>query len=245
MKRFLIFVFLFTLTNLSSFAQSERKLNNDGVELYNQKKFSDAELNFRKAIEKNQNSFPPRFNLGNSYYKQENYEESIKNYQELLQKTDDKELKSKLYHNIGNSYLKSNKIEQSVESYKNALKLNPNDMDTKYNLSYALSLLKNNQQQNQKNQNQENKNDKQDKNQDNQQNNNDNKDKENKDKQNQQNQNEQQDKQEQKSQPQQQDSKISKEQAERILEALKNNEKDLQKELRKKKGGIIKTDKDW
>jgi len=241
MKRFFIFVFLFTLTNLSSFAQSERKLNNDGVELYNQKKFSDAELNFRKAIEKNQNSFPPRFNLGNSYYKQENYEESIKNYQELLQKTDDKELKSKLYHNIGNSYLKSNKIEQSIEAYKNALKLNPNDMDTKYNLSYALSLLKNNQQQNQKNQNQQNQNDKQDKNQDNQQN----KDKENKDKQNQQNQNEQQDKQEQKSQPQQRESKISKEQAERILEALKNNEKDLQKELRKKKGGIIKTDKDW
>lgn len=241
MKRFLIFVFLFTLTNLSSFAQSERKLNNDGVELYNQKKFSDAELNFRKAIEKNQNSLPPRFNLGNSYYKQENYEESIKNYQELLRKTDDKELKSKLYHNIGNSYLKSNKIEQSIEAYKNALKLNPNDQDTKYNLSYALSLLKNNQQQNQKNQNQQNQNDKQDKNQDNQQN----KDKENKDKQNQQNQNEQQDKQEQKSQPQQRESKISKEQAERILEALKNNEKDLQKELRKKKGGIIKTDKDW
>jgi len=241
MKRFFIFVFLFTLTNLSSFAQSERKLNNDGVELYNQKKFSDAELNFRKAIEKNQNSFPPRFNLGNSYYKQENYEESIKNYQELLRKTDDKELKSKLYHNIGNSYLKSNKIEQSIEAYKNALKLNPNDQDTKYNLSYALSLLKNNQQQNQKNQNQQNQNDKQDKNQDNQQN----KDKENKDKQNQQNQNEQQDKQEQKSQPQQRESKISKEQAERILEALKNNEKDLQKELRKKKGGIIKTDKDW
>jgi tetratricopeptide (TPR) repeat protein len=241
MKRFLIFVFLFTLTNLSSFAQSERKLNNDGVELYNQKKFSEAELNFRKALEKNQNSFPPRFNLGNSYYKQENYEESIKNYKELLQKTDDKELKSKLYHNIGNSYLKSNKIEQSIEAYKNALKLNPNDQDTKYNLSYALSLLKNNQQQNQKNQNQQNQNDKQDKNQDNQQN----KDKENKDKQNQQNQNEQQDKQEQKSQPQQRESKISKEQAERILEALKNNEKDLQKELRKKKGGIIKTDKDW
>ena len=241
MKRFFIFVFLFTLTNLSSFAQSERKLNNDGVELYNQKKFSDAELNFRKAIEKNQNSLPPRFNLGNSYYKQENYEESIKNYKELLQKTDDKELKSKLYHNIGNSYLKSNKIEQSIEAYKNALKLNPNDQDTKYNLSYALSLLKNNQQQNQKNQNQQNQNDKQDKNQDNQQN----KDKENKDKQNQQNQNEQQDKQEQKSQPQQRESKISKEQAERILEALKNNEKDLQKELRKKKGGIIKTDKDW
>ncbi len=241
MKRFFIFVFLFTLTNLSSFAQSERKLNNDGVELYNQKKFSDAELNFRKAIEKNQNSLPPRFNLGNSYYKQENYEESIKNYQELLRKTDDKELKSKLYHNIGNSYLKSNKIEQSIEAYKNALKLNPNDQDTKYNLSYALSLLKNNQQQNQKNQNQQNQNDKQDKNQDNQQK----KDKENKDKQNQQNQNEQQDKQEQKSQPQQRESKISKEQAERILEALKNNEKDLQKELRKKKGGIIKTDKDW
>ncbi len=242
MKKFALLL-LILLFNSNGFSQSERRLNNDGVDLYNQKKFSDAEINFRKAIEKNPESIPPKFNLGNSYYKQEKFDESLKNYQELLQKTDNKELKSKIYHNIGNSLLKSNKIEQSVEAYKNALKLNPNDLDTKYNLSYALSLLKNNQQRNQNQQNQ--KNNKQDQNKDNQQNQNENENKENKDKQNQQNQNQQNNNEQQQQKQQQTEAKISKEQAEKILEALKNNEKDLQKELRKQKGRVIKTDKDW
>lgn len=241
MRRICLIIIIIFLANNYVFSQSERKLNNDGIDLYNQKKYSEAELNFRKAIEKNPNSVPSKFNLGNSYYKQEKFDESLKNYQELLQKTEDKELKSKIYHNIGNSLLKSNKIEQSVEAYKNALKLNPNDLDTKYNLSYALSLLKNNQQ----NQNQQNQKDnKQDKNKDQQQNQNQNE--ENKDKEKQQDQNQQQQNQQQKEKQQQQsEAKISKEQAEKILEALKNNEKDLQKELRKQKGRVLKTDKDW
>ena len=69
--------------------------------------------------------------------------------------------------------------------------------------------------------------------------------KENKNKQNQQNQNQQNNNEQQQQKQQQSDAKISKEQAEKILEALKNNEKDLQKELRKQKGRVIKTDKDW
>lgn len=244
MREIIISFLIFSLVHISLIAQSERKLNNDGVELYNQKKFSEAELNFRKALEKNPEAIPPKFNLGNSYYKQENYDESIKNYQELLQKTNDKALKSKIFHNIGNSYLKSNKLEQSVEAYKNALKLNPNDMDTKYNLSYVLALLQNNQQKNQNNQNQQQQNqkDKQEENKNNQQDNNQ-KNEQNNQQQNDKKENQQNPPQQEK--PQQTDAKISKEQAERILEALKNNEKDLQKELRKKKGGIIKTDKDW
>ncbi len=243
MRRICLIIITVFFADIYLFSQSERKLNNDGVDLYNQKKYSEAELNFRKAIEKNPNSVPSKFNLGNSYYKQEKFDESAKNYQELLQKTEDKELKSKIYHNIGNSLLKSNKIEQSVEAYKNALKLNPNDLDTKYNLSYALSLLKNNQQ-NQNQQNQNNKN--QDKNKEQQQQQNQNQNEENKDKEKQQNQNEQQqNQQQQEKQQQQSEAKISKDQAEKILEALRNNEKDLQKELRKQKGRVLKKDKDW
>lgn len=243
MKKICLIIITIFFANINVFTQSERKLNNEGVDLYNQKKYSDAEINFRKAIEKNPESIPSKFNLGNSYYKQEKFDESLKGYQELLQKTEDKELKSKIYHNIGNSLLKSNKIEQSVEAYKNALKLNPKDLDTKYNLSYALSLLKNNQQQNQNQQNQNNKNQDQNKEQQQQ---NQNQNEENKNKEKQQNQNEKQQNQEQQKREQQQNqAKISKEQAEKILDALKNNEKDLQKKLRKQKGGIIKTDKDW
>jgi len=156
-----------------------------------------------------------------------------------------------LQHNIGNSLLKSQKLEESVNAYKNGLKLNPNDADTKYNLSYALSLLKDkqNQQKNDQNNKEQKKDNKQNKDgQNKDQNKQDNKD-QNQDKQNQQNQNQQQ--QNQKDQQTKQDalkqkpSKISKEESERILNALKNNEKDLQKKLRKKAGNVVRTEKDW
>ncbi len=61
--------------------------------------------------------------------------------------------KAKLYYNIGNSLLKSQKIKESVGAYKESLKLNPNDQQAKYNLSYALNMLKNPNQDQQQNQN--------------------------------------------------------------------------------------------
>ncbi|MGQ9799331.1 MAG: tetratricopeptide repeat protein, partial [Ignavibacterium sp.] len=101
-------------------AQSVRKLNNDGVDLYEQKKYADAEVNFRKVLEKNADDFISNFNLGDSYYKQQKYDEAIKSYQDALGKTNDDLSKAKVYHNIGNSLLKANKIEESIEAYKNA-----------------------------------------------------------------------------------------------------------------------------
>jgi len=165
-----------------------------------------------------------------------------------LESAKDNDRKAKVYHNIGNSLLKSDKVEQSVEAYKTALKYNPNDNDTKYNLSYALELLKN------KDKNQQNKNDQNKKDQDKQDKQNQNQDK------NQDQQSQEQNKQDQqqsqpkdqeakqdntKQQPQPKEEKISKEEAQRILDALKNNEKDLQKQIRKRSGQIKKTDKDW
>jgi len=219
-----------------SFAQSTRGLINDGVNLYNEKKFSDAEVNFKKGTEKNPESFEAKFNLGDTYYKQQRYDEAIKSFQSALANAKSDEEKAKIYHNIGNSLIKSQKIKESIGAYEEALKLNPNDQETKYNLSYALNMLKNqNQKQNQKN----------DKNKD------QNKDqqKQNQDQQNKQDQQKQdQQKQNQLQQPQnlkQQEQKISKEEAERILDALKNNEKDLQKQLRRVRGQKVKTEKDW
>ncbi len=250
MKRY-FFVLLIISIQVISVGQSTRSMNNDGVDLYKDGKFNDAEINFKKSIESEPELFESKFNLGDTYYKQGKYDEAIKTYQSLQSQTNDNELKAKLQHNIGNSLLKSQKLEESVNAYKNALKLNPNDEDTKYNLSYALSLLKDKQNQqkndqNNKDQKNDNKQNKDEQNKD--QNKQDNKDQK-QDKQNQQNQNQQQ--QNQKDQQTKQDalkqkpSKISKEESERILNALKNNEKDLQKKLRKKAGNVIRTDKDW
>ncbi|MCW8809999.1 MAG: tetratricopeptide repeat protein [Ignavibacteriaceae bacterium] len=219
-----------------AFAQSTRGLVNDGVNLYNEKKFSDAEVNFKKGSENAPDNFEAKFNLGDAYYKQQRYDEAIKSFQSALANAKTDEEKAKIYHNVGNSLLNSQKIKESIGAYKESLKLNPNDQETKYNLSYALNMLKN-QNQNQK-QNQKNDKNK-DQNKDQQKQNQDQQQKKDQQKQDQQKQNQQQQNQKQKEQ------KISKAEAERILDALKNNEKDLQKQLRRVRGQKVKTEKDW
>jgi tetratricopeptide (TPR) repeat protein len=246
---FRILIFIITsilITAEVALGQSVRSLNNSGVDSYKKQQFVDAEVNFKKGLEKSKESYELNYNLGDAYYKQQRYDEAIKSFQNSLAHTEDGMMKSKAFHNIGNSLLKSQKIKESVEAYKNSLKLNPDDKDTKYNLSYALSLLKQQQDQQQnKNQN--------DKNQDNKDQKDQNKnDQQNKNKDDQKDQKQDQQKEQNKDQTAQQDKlkqpekdKISKEEAERILQALKNNEKDLQKKLRKKVGVPITTDKDW
>jgi len=226
------FAVLFLIFLMTVNAQSHRSLINDGVDLYKEGKFADAEVNFKKGLEKKPDLFQGHFNLGDAYYKQGRYDEAIQSYKNALSFTEDKLNKAKVFHNIGNALLKSQKYQESIEAYKNALKLNPDDLETKYNLSYALNMLKQKQNQNQKNQ---------DKNQNKQ---NDDK-KNNQDKNNQDKQNQQDKDQNKQNQSQQQKNQITKEDAQRILEALKNNEQDLQKKLRKIKGRAVVVDKDW
>jgi len=224
-------LFFFSFSYQFTIAQSTRGLINDGVDLYKEQKFADAEVNFKKGVEKNPESFESKFNLGDAYYKQERYDEAIKTFQSSFVNAKNDEEKAKIFHNIGNSLLKSQKVKESIGAYKEALKLNPNDQETKYNLSYALNMLKNpgqNQQQDDQNK---------DQNQD------QNKDQQKQDQQ-QQNQDQQQQNQQQQSQ-EQKEQELTKQEAEKILEALKNNEKDLQKQLRKIKGQRVKTEKDW
>ncbi len=241
-------VFSLALFAPALFAQSTRSYVNKGVDLYKEGKAADSEVEFKKGLEKSPNNFQANFNLGDSYYKEQNYPDALKAYSSALSKTNNNLLKAKVYHNIGNALLQSKKYKESVNAYANSLKLNPNDQDTKYNLSYALSMMKNPDKN--KNQNKNNKNDKNKKNQDNKnQNKNDqNKNDQNKNQNQNQNQNNQQNQnknqQNQGNNGQSQD-KISKQQAETILNAIKNDEKDLQKQVRKIKGTPVKTDKDW
>jgi len=231
---------LFFLNDQITLAQSTRGLVNDGVDFYKEQKFADAEVNFKKGTEKSPDSFEAKFNLGDAYYKQQRYDEAIKSFQSAFVNARSDEEKAKIFHNVGNSLLKSQKVKESVGAYKEALKLNPNDQETKYNLSYALNMLKN-QNQNQQNQNQDQNKDQQDQNQQNQD-----QQKQDQQKQDQQQQNQDQQQQNQQQQSQEQkEQELTKQEAEKILEALKNNEKDLQKQLRKIKGQRVKTEKDW
>jgi tetratricopeptide (TPR) repeat protein len=235
MKNVLRILYVTTLVFCGSiYAQSTRSLVNEGVDQYYQKKYNDAEVNFKKGIEKMPDSFQGNYNLGDAYYKQQRYDEAMKQYGASLTKTKDKDQMAKVYHNIGNTYLKQQKYKESIESYKNSLKLNPKDEDTKYNLSYALNMMNNKQDQN--------KDKNKDKNKDQNKKDQDKKDQDKKDQDK-----KDQDKKDQNKQDQQpkDKNKISKDEAERILNALKNDEKDLQKKLRKHVGVPVKTEKDW
>ena len=247
----IIAAFLFAQKNN---AQSVRDLVNDGVEKYEKGNFADSEVDFKKGLAKDNQNFQGYFNLGDALYKQGRYDDAIKSYQNSLQFTKARENQAKVFHNIGNSLLKANKLKESVEAYKNALKNNPEDMDTKYNLSYALNKMKQqdkqNKDKNDKNKDNKDKNkdkNKQDQNKDQNKDQDKKDDKQNKDQQNNQDQQKQdpQKNDQQQQQQQQQQDKMSKQEAERILNALKNNEADLQKELRKHKGKVIKREKDW
>jgi tetratricopeptide (TPR) repeat protein len=229
------FLLLIVLLPQGLSGQSLRGSVNDGVDFYKQKKYADAEIKFKKGLDAEPNSFEANFNLGDAYYKQNRYEQALNAYNTALSEAKTNEQKAGVYHNMGNTFLKSQKLQESINAYKNALKLNPHDQETKYNLSYALSQLKNQQNQNNQNQNNQDQKDQQDKNQNQNQN------------QNQQNQNKPNQNKEtaQDNLKQREKDKISKEEAERILQALRNNEKDLQKKLRKKVGIPVETEKDW
>lgn len=246
----IVIVCCFFVGTLSADAQSVRSLINGGNDKYADKNFADAEVDYRKALERDIATVPGHFNLGNSLYKQDKYDESIKSFEDAIQKSETISAKAKAYYNLGDAYVKSEKYREAVKAFTESLKLNPTDFDAKYNLSYSLNKLRDQQQQqqNQKNDKNQDKNkDKQDQNKQEQQNQDQNKqeqDKKDQDQQNQDNQDQQQqNRQQQRSQ--QQERQMSKADAERILEVLKNNEKEVQKKLRPRAASRTKTEKDW
>ncbi|MCX7736026.1 MAG: tetratricopeptide repeat protein [Candidatus Kapabacteria bacterium] len=232
MKFFISIILSLALIHNLGFSESPKKFIREGNKNYKDGKFIDAEVQYKKALEADSNSLKANFNLGNSLYKQGRFDESGSIYQNLASQNIDKDVLAKAYHNLGNSLLKAKKYSESIDAYKRSLRLKPDDVDTKYNLEYARKMLIQEQQQKQQNQkNQQNK-DKQDQkqNQNNQDKNKDNKDK-NKD--NQQSQANNQEQKQDKNQKNQQEPKISKEDAQRMLNAIRNDEKKVQKDVRK------------
>ncbi|MEN8201282.1 MAG: hypothetical protein ABFS28_01715 [Bacteroidota bacterium] len=244
------------LTGLTVFAQNDRKVIRQGVKAYQDGDFSEAEVQFRKAGDLNRESFEAEFNTGAAMYGQEKYEETVKQYEDIVDRSEDPETLAKVWHNIGNSFLEAGQYEPSIEAYKNSLRNNPADMDTKYNLAYARQRLEEQEQQQQQNQDQQDQQnqdqqDQQNQDQQDQQNQDqDQQDQQNQDQQDQQNQ-DQQDQQNQDQQDQQdQEAKpleISKEDAERMLNAIQQQEKDVKEKVDKKKAAAakVKTEKDW
>ena len=235
-------------------AQSENKLIRRGNNAFDDGNFQKAEIDYRKALEKNNNSLKGEFNLGGAMYKQESFEEAAKTFETLAGQKLTPAQKSASYHNLGNSLMHLQQFEPAIEAYKNALRQNPKDVDSKYNLEYAKRMLQQQQQQQQdKDQNQ----DQDQKDKEDQEDKQDKQDQEKKDeeqKQDQQQQKDQkqnqdnQDQQQQQQQQQQQPKQISKEDAERMLQALKDNEKKTLEKIKLEKlksAKKVKSEKDW
>jgi Ca-activated chloride channel family protein len=241
------FVLAFLLVcGVQVFAQEEKKFILDGNKQYTGKNYTDAEKKYKEGLTKNKDSYKGSFNLGDAYYQQKKYEEAAEQFQMLTHRATSKDTLAKAYHNLGNSLLQSKKYEESISAYKNALKNNPNDEDTRYNLAYAQKML---QQQQQQDKNDNNKDDKDKKDNKDKDKNQDKKDKENKDKDKkddkQKDDKEKQDKDKQQQKPEQ--NQISKQDAQRLLDALQNDEKNLQDKMKKDKakGMKVEIEKDW
>ena len=220
-----------------SFAQNKKSFLRDGNKLYADSSYNESEIQYRKSLEKDQNYFKASFNLADAIYKQGRYEEASALFSALKDNAPTETDLAKVYHNLGNSLFKQQKLEEAITAYKSALRITPNDEQTRHNL--ALS-----KKQKQKQDQQGNKDNKQDQKE--------NKDGEQKEeqKENQQQEkkeNQQQKQDEQQKQPKEKKEEMSKEDAEKMLQAIEQQEKDLQQNLQKKKvkGKRVQVLKDW
>jgi len=221
--RSLLTVLVF-LISINSIAQNKKSFLRDGNKLYNDSSYNEAEMQYRKSLEKDQDYFNASFNLADAIYKQERYDEASALFNALEDNAPSKNDLAKVYHNLGNSLVKEQKLKEAINAYKNALRINPDDDDTRHNLALSTRMKQN--QENQENQEEQ---------------------KENQEEQKENQEEQKENQEEQKENPEENKQEMSKEAAEKMLEAIQEQEKDLQKEMQKKKvkGKKVKILKDW
>ncbi|MDD2576441.1 MAG: hypothetical protein PHG98_03255 [Bacteroidales bacterium] len=223
---------VFGILILFIFASCDKEKNylREGNRDFEEKQYAKAEDNFRKSLNIDSTYKKAQFNLANSTYKQnkeDQYNQSLLYYEKALAQDTimDTLFTANTLYNRGNTNFKlalldsiekgekyNEGLKKAVEDYKKTLKLNPQDTSAKYNLSLAMRLLKQNQNQNKQNKNQEDKN------------------------------------QQQKSKQQEQNKPKQNQDSKRMLEALKNNEKNTLEKLKKEKGKKVinsRNNKDW
>ena len=234
---FLLLLFAVAGTETLS-AQSAHKYRRDGDLMYDQREYRVAEESYRKAYEA-EPSAETSFNLGSAIYSQERYDEAVRQYESAIQKAADPGLKADAWYNLGNTYMNAGQLDKSIESYIESLKIRPEDIDTKKNLTLALQQLSQQQQQQQQQQQegeQQDENEQQEQQQEQQQ--------------QQQNQQQQQsgeqDSQDQESQAQPPPGEeLSRQEAEELLRIINSEDEKVQEKLRKGDRSAKKPKKDW
>lgn len=230
--------------------------------------FIEAEKKYRLGVSAKQNNVVGSYNLGNAYYRSELYDEAMLRHLEAIKNSVSKLEKHNAYHNIGNTLMQQKRCQEAVSAYKDALRNNPTDNETRYNLALAQECAKE-QGNGDGDGDDEDKDKDKDRDKDDKENSDENKDKEekNKDKEgededkkegndkededgkpkedngNQENKDPNKDK----GRPKPQPGKISPQQVKNLLEAMNNEEKKVQEKMNasKTKGIKVKSEKDW
>jgi tetratricopeptide (TPR) repeat protein len=230
---------------IGAFAQRpDRDFIRRGNRLYADSLFVKAEVEYRRALDVNPQSVEAMFNLGNSLLNQQKGEEAMKMYQaaavqipanekHIATSEADKLRLAQVYHNAGVILQSSKQLDACIEAYKKSLCNNPLDHETRYNLTLAMKQRQQQQQQQNQDQQQEEQQQEQE-------------EQEEKQQQNQEQDQEQQQQEQQQPQPQQ-EQEMSQENAEQLLNAIMQDEKDIQEKVQKAMQEVQprRFEKDW
>lgn len=243
--------------------ESKKLLSDAGLEMKNGN-FPLAEADYRKAISLNPKDEIGKYNLGTAYYNKEMNANAMQRFLQAASVASNKTEKHKAFHNLGNTFMNDKKYKEAVETYKNALRNNPTDDETRYNLALAKKMLEEEQKKGGDDEDNKDKDNKENQNNKDKKDNKDNKEgddgdeKEDKDKGNEKDDKKEGDEKEDKGNPEQPKEekkdrkqpvpgKLSTQQIKNLLEAMNNEEKKVQDKINaeKQKGIKIKNSKDW
>ena len=223
-------VALLLMVSAPTYAQKEAFDIKKGNRQYVDSNYVDAELHYKRALEKAEDSKQANYNLGCAYFKEQKLPDAAEAFEKTIKVLDAEKDTARLantYHNLGNAYLMQGQADQAIEAYKQSLRIRPKDDQTRYNLVKAMQLKQQQEQQQQQNQQQQ-----QEQQQEQQQ-------------QEQQQQEQEQQAQEQPSQEQEQSDNMDKETAEQILQALEQDEQDTQEKAQRPQGKKRRLENDW
>lgn len=255
--RYMLVLSMLLSVALTASAQIDRHDVRAGNRKFRKDNWKEADISYRKALVKDSTSVAANYNLANTLYRQENYEEAEKLMKKIGDNASASANAADYWYNTGDIAIAKKDWQGAVNAFKEALLKNPSDMDAKENYIYAKKMLENQQKngggngdgqdnQDQNNQNQDQNQNGQNQNKD--QNNDQNKDGQNKD----QNQNQNNDQGNGGQQPQQgqqgQEGKISPQQAQQMLRAIQAKEKETQDKVNKEKADALKSrqkEKNW
>lgn len=220
-------VVLMFMSVMTAYAQTDRQYIRSGNKQFRNGKYPESDVLYTKSLDNNPRNSQAAFNLGNALMAQGKDSAAIVQFENAVKLEKNPYRKSLSYHNMG--YICQNKklYTEAIKAYKNSLRLNPHDDETRYNLEYCKRQKQKQDQQNKQNKNQQN----QDK----------------KDNHKEEKQKKEEQKQDKQNQPEKNKDKMSKENAEQLLNAAMQQEKDTQKRMKKalKQPNKRRLEKEW